>query len=89
MFSIILNRAVRQLLRDRRTTGLGITLFILVMVSQALLFYYDRQSHMYLASIENRYPAEVLFLSTVEDEEAAGIPVNEEFINEVMEMPHI
>ena len=85
----IIKRAVRQLLRDRHTTGLGIILFILVIVSQALFSYYDHRSRMYLASIENKYPSEVLFLKTAEGEEETDNVISEEFINEVLKLPHI
>ncbi len=89
MYNRIIKRAVRQLLRDRHATGLGILLFILVTVSQALFAYYDLRSRMYLASIESKYPPEVLFLKSAEDEASAGTAISEEFINEVLTLPHI
>lgn len=80
-------RATKHLLRNLPTTLLGIALMFLLISSYAIFLYQKNVSQTYRELIESKYPAEVLFCRTKEEETV--INLNDDFLSDVLKVPHI
>lgn len=84
---IVFPRATKHLLRNVLTTMLGLSLMFLLISSYAIFLYHKNVSQTYRELIESRYPAEVLFCRTKEEETTTSL--SDVFVSDVLKVPHI
>lgn len=88
IIKFIIRRATKQILRNLCTSVLGLLLIFLLISSYAIFLYHNNVSQMYREIIECKYPSEVLFCRT-SDEENKSTGVSDTFISDVMQVSHI